>query len=136
MRKIQETITIQADPDHVWVVAGDIGGISACLPALAESSLDGDIRTCTTADGAHLTERILERNDAERYYAYEITDSPLPVRSYRSVLSVQGHDGHAHVAWSAEIEPVADTSADEVEQMFAQLYRDGLSGLRDQIERR
>ncbi len=134
MTQINETITIDADPDRVWAVAGDVANIADWLPALASSSVDGDQRSCTTVEGADLTERIVERNDAERYYVYEITDSPMPVSSYRSVLSVSGHDGHAHVAWSAEMEPAGDASVDELEQTFKQIYREGLENLRDRVQ--
>lgn len=134
MEQINETITIDADPDRVWAVAGDVANIADWLPALASSSVDGDQRSCTTVEGADLTERIVERNDAERYYVYEITASPMPVSSYRSVLSVSGHDGHAHVAWSAEMEPAGDASATELEQTFKQIYRNGLENLRDRVQ--
>lgn len=134
MGRIQENITIAAGPDQVWKVAGDIRNISAWLPAIATSEAEGDQRACTTVDGADLKERIVERNDAERYYVYEITDSPMPISSFRSVLSVQGHDGHSHVAWSADIEPAGDASAEELEQAFGQIYRDGLESLRKRVQ--
>ena len=134
MTQIQETITIDADPERVWAVAGDIGNIADWVPALASSTVDGDQRSCTTVDGAGLTERIVERDDAERYDVYEITDSPMPLNSYRSVLSVQAHDGHSHVAWSADIEPADDAAAAELEQTYTQVYRDGLESLRARVQ--
>jgi uncharacterized protein YndB with AHSA1/START domain len=134
MTRIQETIAIDADPDRVWAIAGDPGAIGRWLPALASSALHGDERSCTTAGGAELKERVVERNEAERCYVYEITESPMPLASFRSVLSVQGHNGHAHVGWSAEFEATDDVARAELEQTFARIYRDGLESLRAHVE--
>lgn len=134
MPHIRETITIEAEPDRVWAVADDPGTISTWLPALATSTLEGEERSCTTVDGADLKERVVERNDADRYDIYEITDSPMPLRSYRSVLSVHGHDGHAHVTWTAEFDAADDAATGELERTFTQIYRDGLLSLRNEVE--
>jgi len=100
MTKINESMTIQADADRVWAIVGDLGTISNWLPAIAKSSVDGDQRSCTTVDGADLQERIVERSDAERFYVYEITDSPMPLASYRSRLGVEAHGDHSrHGTW-------------------------------------
>jgi uncharacterized protein YndB with AHSA1/START domain len=134
MTQIHETITIDADPERVWALAGDPARIGQWLPALASSELDGDERSCTTVDGAELKERIVEHNDAERYYVYEITEAPMPVESYRSVLSVHGHDGHSHVGWQADFEAGDAAAAAELEAAFAQIYREGLENLRAHVE--
>ncbi len=75
----------------MWEIAGDPATIPEWLPAIATSSVEGDQRAYTTVDGAELRERIVERSDEDRFYVYEITDSPMPVSSYRSKLSVDGH---------------------------------------------
>lgn len=134
MAQIHETISIEADPARVWALAGDTGRISDWVPALATSAQDGDERTCATVEGAQLRERILERSDTDRYYVYEITDSPMPLASYRSELAVRGHDGHSHVTWVAEFEAADDAQADELTQAFTQIYRDGLESLRARVE--
>jgi uncharacterized protein YndB with AHSA1/START domain len=134
MTQIHETLTIAADPARVWAVAGDPGAIAQWLPALASSDVEGEERSCTTVDGADLKERIVERNDAERYYVYEITEAPMPLASYRSKLAVEGHDGHSHVTWTADFEPESEASSAELEQTFTQIYRDGLDSLRARVE--
>ena len=135
MPQINESITIDADPDRVWAVAGDPATISEWLPAIATSSVDGEQRSCTTVDGADLHERIVERSDDDRFYVYEITDSPMPLASYRSRLSVDGHAGHSHVTWTADFEPAEGRDAGELEATFSQIYRDGLESVRSQVER-
>lgn len=134
MTQIRESIAIAADPDRVWALAGDVSAISTWVPAITESTAAGQERSCTTVDGGELQERIVERSDEERFYVYEITESPMPVSSYRSILSVQGHDGHSHVGWTADFEPADDAQAAELKETFTQIYRDGLESLRARIE--
>ena len=134
MAQVHEEITIDAPPDEVWALAGDPGRISEWLPLIAESSAEGDQRLCTTQTGDRLVERILERSDEDRRYSYEVVDSPMPLRSYRSELGVEGHDGHTHVTWVAEFEPASAEAEEELRSTFAQVYREGLESLRDAVE--
>ena len=131
---ITETIAVAADAGRVWSVVGDAATISAWLPAIATSSVEGQQRFCTTADGADLRECILERSDDERFYVYEILDSPMPVQSYRSRLSVDGHGDHSHVTWTADFEPSEGADAAEVEAMFSTIYREGLENVRARVQ--
>jgi len=134
MTFIEKTITIHAAPEDVWELAGDPGRIGEWLPAFAEATLEGDERTCVTGDGGTIRERILERDDDERFYVYEITESPLPVASYRSRLDVDGHGDHPHVTWTSEFEVTDPAPEDEVAAAIGQLYEDGLEGLRAHLE--
>lgn len=134
-RSIVETITIDVSPDEVWRVAGDPATIGEWVPALAGSSLSGAERFCTTGDGAKIAERILSHSDPDRAYTYEIVESPLPLRSYRSTLRVDGHGGHSHVRWEAEFEALEPAQEDQLEETFTGIYREGLLSLRAQLER-
>lgn len=58
----------------------------------------------------------------------------MPVTSYRSRFSVEGHDGHSHVEWKADFAPQAPEQEDELTQAFSSLYREGLESLRDWLE--
>jgi len=131
---ISEAITVHGSPEAVWAVAGDPGAIGEWLPALAESSFSDGERVCTTGDGAEIRERIVEHSDAARSYTYEIVTSPMPLRSYRSTLSVDGHDDHSHVTWEATFEALEEGQEEELEVMFSGLYREGLASLRDRVE--
>lgn len=104
MAQVRESIEIDAPPDAVWALVGDSDRIGEWVPFLAGSSAENGERSCTTADGAEIRERALDRSDEGLYYTHEITSSPFPVRSYVSRLSVHGHDGHTHVDWATEFE--------------------------------
>jgi len=134
MAHIHETIQIEADPDHVWSVAGDPGRIADWLPLLSSSRVDAGERECTMTNGGELKERILEHSDEQRSYAYEIVQSPLPLRSYRSRFSVAGHQGHSHVDWEADFDPERAEQEAELVDTFSQTYRDGLESLRQRVE--
>lgn len=104
-------------------------------PGAHERHHGGDERRCALEDGGELVERILERSDAGRFYEYEIVDAPVPLRSYRSRLTVQGHDGHAHVDWVAEFEAQRGEQEEQLAEAFAATYRSGLEELRARLER-
>jgi hypothetical protein len=104
--------------------------------AIANSAADGDGRSCTLVDGAEMVEPILERSDAQRYYDYEIVDAPMPVRFYRSRLTVTERGGIAHVDWTGEFEPQRPADEDRLVEAFSATYRGGLDALRDQVEAR
>ena len=134
MAIVHETIQIEADPRRVWELAGDPGRIAEWVPTLATSSAEGAERRCTLAEGGELVERIIERSEADRFYEYEIVDAPMPLRSYRSRLSVQEHDGHTHVDWVAEFEPQQAGQEEQLAEAFAGIYRNGLEELRARLE--
>ncbi len=134
MARVSESIMIEADPDEVWELAGDPARIAEWVPSLASATADGDQRTCTLDDGGELVERIVQRSEEDRFYEYEIVDAPLPLRSYRSRLTIEGHDGHAHVDWVAEFEPQRPEQEGELTAAFGATYRSGLEGLRARLE--
>lgn len=125
MAKVTETITINAPAAAVWSVAGDPGRIAEWLPLLESSQLDGDRRDCTMKNGGQLVERITGHSDSDYSYSYEIVDSPMPLRFYRSRLALEEHDGHTHVDWVAEFEPAEAEAEAELRTSFATAYREG-----------
>jgi hypothetical protein len=100
---LTESIVAAATPDAVWRIGGDVANIADWIPAIEKSHLAGDLRQSTFADGGgDATERIIERDDAERYYIYEYVTGPLPLESYRSRFTVRAHAEGAEVVWTAE----------------------------------
>lgn len=134
MTWIRESVEIAASPNAVWELIGDPGEIGEWVPALAGSSATAEGRACTTADGFEIRERLLEHSDDDRFYTYSIEDSPFPLRSYVSRLSVH-EQGHAsRVDWVAEFEPESPELEGELEAGFGQLYREALASLRERLE--
>lgn len=134
MAQVLETVEINAPPEEVWAVVGNPGRIGDWVPALADSTLENGYRSCTMQDGAEIVERIVERSDEQRYYVYEITKSPLPLRSYSSRLAVHGHGDHSHVTWEAQFEAESADLEPDLIGAFERIYREGLITLRDHVE--
>jgi len=134
MAIVHETIQIDADPRSVWELAGNPARIAEWVPALASATAEGDERRCTLEDGGELVERIVERSDVGRFYEYEIVDAPMPLRSYRSRLTVRAHRGRAHVDWIADFEPQQAGQEEQLADAFAATYRSGLEQLRTLLE--
>lgn len=108
--------------------------IADWLPALESSRVEGDRRSCTLAQGGEIEERILEHSDAERRYRYQILEGPMPLSSYVSTFEVEGHNGHAHVIWTAEFEPEDPAQEQEIAQTFEEIYGGGLESLKEKVE--
>ena len=131
MHSITVTSHVNATPDNVWKTIGDPSAISGWHPAVASSSLEGDTRLCTLADGAEIHEKILEVDAGRRSYTYTITitESPLPLTAYRSTIQVIEEDSGSVVEWSADFEP-AGAPAEEVVGLLKGVYQAGLAALR------
>lgn len=133
MAEIRKSITIDAPASDVWSLVGDPARIGEWVPALASSSAEHDKRWCAMQDGAEIVERILDHSDEKRYYIYEITSSPLPLKHHRSMLIVHGHDGHSHVVWEAQFEGESADVEPSLIDAFDRIYSEGLATLRDRF---
>lgn len=129
--KIEETIQVALPAADVWRVAGDPASIASWLPGLDSSTMDENVRTATWAgDGGSARERILQRDDQARFYEYEYIDGPLPLSDFVSRLSVDPTAEGCMVTWTAEFSAATSEEEQQLADMVAGLYRQGLEGLR------
>jgi hypothetical protein len=127
---VSESLVIPASPDAVWRIGGDAGNIADWLPAIEKSHLVGDIRHATFAGGGgDATERIVEHNDAGKYYVYEYLTGPLPLKFYRARFEVGEHPEGCIVTWSSEFGAGSAEEEAALAQAIAGIYRDGMAGL-------
>jgi hypothetical protein len=127
---IDESLVIAASPDAVWQLSGDPGAVADWLPAIEKSHLDGDLRYATFAGGGgEATERIVEHNDAQRYYVYEYLTGPLPLKFYRSRFAVSEHPDGAIINWSAEFGAGSPEEEAALAEAIAGIYRAGMEEL-------
>lgn len=122
-----ESIDIDASPDAVWAVAGDIEQISGWLPFIEESRMNGDYRECVSVVGP-LRELILARDDEARRYEYTILEAPMDIEFIHATVEVTPLNGGSQVQWSTLVSP------DELAEAFAPIYREGLESMRAQLE--
>ncbi|MCG7632706.1 SRPBCC family protein [Gordonia McavH-238-E] len=103
MASIEVTKDFPLSATDVWSWIGDTGGVSAWIPAIGESRMDGDVRHVVFTDGAPARERIVAFDEEARTYSYEYIDGPLPLEHYRSTVSVTAAgDDACSVRWSAQ----------------------------------
>ncbi len=121
------TIDVDAPPDVAWSVVGDVAAVPKWFAKYVECSIDGDIRTLRSAEGAELVERLLERDDAARTYAYTVIAGP-PLKSHWASFSVTPSDGGSTIVWHTRAE-FLDESID-TEDRLAAGQRAGLERLK------
>ncbi|MBZ6081673.1 SRPBCC family protein [Streptomyces olivaceus] len=121
---------VQASPEQVWELIGGFHSLPDWLPYIpkAVSEQGGRARRLTNAEGGVIVERMTAYSAEERYYSYAILQAPFPVTGYLSTLrvfSVPGRPEAAEIQWSGRFVPEG-VSDEEVETLFAGIYRDGL----------
>lgn len=125
------TIDVDADPDVVWAIVGDPTGVPRWFSKYVEATVEGDIRTLRTAEGAELVERLLERDEAGRSYAYTVIAGP-PLASHHASFTVTQRDAGSTIVWHTNAvfqDPSIDT-----EERLAAAQRGGLQRLKELCE--
>jgi hypothetical protein len=88
------------------------------------------IRHLVFADGQPARERITEHNDEERRYTYEYVDGPLPLKQYRSTISVVDSTSEAStVDWTATFSADSEVVETELTAAIESIYRAALDEL-------
>ena len=132
MANVSMSINLNASADEVWNLIGGFNALPDWHPAVVKSDLeeDGKVRRLEIDGGVVILERLEEHDAAERMYRYTITESPLPIEGYVSVIRVgEGEGGRgARVEWSSEFTPsgVPETEAVELVQG---IYQGGFDAL-------
>ena len=125
-------IDIAARPDAVWEILGDPCGVPRWYRLYVGCEVEGDVRRLSRSDGVELVERLLDRDEARRYYAYEIL-SGAPLRSHWASFEVQDSgDGGSRVLWHTRAEPV--DPAGDVEARLGPRQVEALRVLKGMLE--
>ncbi len=106
MPSFHREIEIEASPDDVWRVLGDIGSVRSWVPGVTSVTVDGMARVCAYEDGHVQDERILDYSPETRSYRYEIEGSPLPVSDNTGTFSVEPVGDHARLVWESSFTPL------------------------------
>ena len=139
---------VDADVDQVWSLVRDFNGLDRWVAAVQSSEIEGSapadqvgcVRHLTLADGGEIRERLVDLDDGQRRYTYDILESPFAVRRYRATIRVapvtdrltgaSADTPRSFVEWWTDYDCEA---ADEVEldKTFARgVFGGGLAGLR------
>ena len=131
---IQNQIKINASPDRVWAVLGDLAGVNVWVPGVTGAKLYGLNRVCTTADGHEIREEISGYSADERIYSYKHLQQPLPVNNSRGTLKVEADGPVSVVVWAAEFEVPDPAQEIEMVAMINGYYQQTLESLKQVVE--
>jgi mxaD protein len=125
MGQAEVDIDIKADPDKVWAVVGDFGGLDKWLPGVESCSHEGDDRHLEMMN-MKITEHLVKKDDGARQIVYGITDG-VPVEHHQATITVSPAGDGSKVTW------LVDTD-DAMTEMMSQIYQQGLVALKEHIE--
>lgn len=135
MAHLQKTVSIDAPPDSVWAVLGDLAATSEWLPGTVAARMEGTVRICRTADGGEIREEITEYSAEDRRYRYQHLQTPLPVGRSIGTFSVEAAErGGSLVLLDAEFDALEPAHEPEIERMFGDALDQALESLRRRVE--
>jgi len=135
MPHLTNTIEINASPDAVWAVLGDLAATRDWLPGTVDARVDGTTRVCVMAGGEEVHEQISDYSTRERAYRWRHLRVPLPVRHSNGRYTVTpSADGGATVTLETEFSPVDPAATAELTAMIDAAFQQSLHGLRRWIE--
>jgi uncharacterized protein YndB with AHSA1/START domain len=135
MPRLHNTVTIDATPDAVWDVLGDLAATPEWLPGTTAARVDGDIRTCTTTDGFEIREQISGYSAERRSYAFRHLAVPMPVTDSGGSFTVRPDGpGHARVELESSFEALDPAQEEQVAAMLDGALRQALNGLKARVE--
>ena len=161
-QKLQEKITITAEPAAVWEKIKNYGDMS-WLPTVAKSEADkgnqkGSVRVLTLKDGGTITEELKQYNEKKMEYKYKITDMStvktinhsgkqeeikvLPVTTYSAILTVKkAKTSGSEVIWTAMYyrgymnnNPPPEMNEDAANNAVQAVLKAGLENLKKVVE--
>src|ERR1043166_977403 len=115
MASIRNEIALAAPADRVWDALRDFGNVHTRVAPgfLTGSTMDGDTRVVTFANGAVARETLVSRDDHARRLVYAIIDQRF--KHYSASLDVLGEGEGSRVVWIIDLLP--DDLAPSVRQM-------------------
>jgi uncharacterized protein YndB with AHSA1/START domain len=135
MTHLHKTISIDASPQAVWAVLGDLAATTEWLPGTVAARMDESIRICSTADGHEIREEISDYSPETYSYRYRHLEVPLPVRSSTGTFAVHaGAGGSAVVVLDAELDALDAAMEPDLERMFGDALGQALESLRRRVE--
>jgi mxaD protein len=146
---VAQTIVIKAPVDAVWAASKDFNGLAKWHPALEKDEIlkgtnnePGAVRSLSLKGGGTIKEQLLAFSEPTHSFKYKILESPLPVASYVSTLTVKAGKGDTSVVnWVGTFKrknsadnPPDDQTDDAAKKVITGIYSSGLASLKKQLE--
>ena len=130
---VKKRIEAPGLPPEVWAEVGAFCAIEKWHPAVAkcEETKEGDVtfRTLTLKDGGKIKEKLTGKDDLS--YSYEIVESPLPIKNYKSKLWLETDDepDRTVIYWQSDFD-ANGASDEEAKKIITGILSDGVSGIK------
>jgi len=131
---VKKRIEAPGLPPEVWAVVGEFCAIEKWHPAVAkcEETKEGDVtyRTLTLKDGGKIKEKLTGTEEVG--YTYEIVESPLPVKNYKSKLWLELDDepNRSVIFWQSDFDPADGKTEEEAKKVITGVLADGVKGIK------
>lgn len=134
MVKLSNSIHIDAPPQAVWHLLGDLAATPRWIPGIASASVDGSSRVCVTAEGFEIKESIQNFSATSRSFDYTQSQVPMPVKDSRGSFSVEADGPGTRVLWVAEFDLLDPAAASQLTGMIDGYYKAALDSLKRAVE--
>lgn len=124
-----------SDIEASWALVGDFGGFIEALGIPVELEGEGIGQTRKISMGAEPTVERLEELDPDgKRLVYSIVSGPLPIRDYRSTMTLSDlGGGRTKLHWAGTFEPAEGSSEEDAANIVRSVYQGGLGGLQAKL---
>ena len=136
MATVSVSEPIAMEPDRLWALVGDFGGLTGWLPAISRCNVEGSgvgalrLLGFVGAD-VYARERQDARDEAGRSYSYSVVATDLPIASYAANVTVTPDGTGSRLTWSSSFAGTPGSDEAALVGMIEQTYRDGVKRLRE-----
>jgi uncharacterized protein YndB with AHSA1/START domain len=135
MPHLTNSIEINASPEAVWAVLGDLSATADWLPGTVSARVDSGTRVCVMADGSEIHEQIDNYSTTARSYDWKHLRVGLPVQESHGRFTVVPNDsGRATVVLDTWFEPLEESATVQVTTMIHGAFHQSLESLRGFVE--
>jgi len=128
MAQGKSEISIDTNPDEIWKVIRDFGGLAQYMPGVDSCTLDGDVRTLQMM-GIEIKEQLRAIDDDTRRLTYSVVESPMSnMVSHEATIAIDPEGSGSHVTWTVDVEPA------DLLPIFQGAYDNAVAGLKTKFE--
>jgi len=128
MAQGKSEISIDTNPDEIWKVIRDFGGLAQYMPGVDSCTLDGDVRTLQMM-GIEIKEQLRAIDDDTRRLTYSVVESPMNnMVSHEATIAIDPEGSGSHVTWTVDVEPA------DLLPIFQGAYDNAVAGLKTKFE--
>jgi uncharacterized protein YndB with AHSA1/START domain len=133
---LRNKIVIDATPEQVWAVLGELAATDEWLPGVVKAELKGSRRVCTMADGSEIHEEISDHVPEQKSFRYRHVQVPLPVKDSGGSFVVEpSENGGSTVLLESSFAALDSDHEEQVGQMIEGAFQQSLESLKRRVEK-